>query len=245
MRSFGGDRAGARSALYASAATVLALVCAAQASAQESGGVETITVTAEKRSENIQNVPLSVSAVSGDTLQQLGITNIQYLAPLVPNFAVVAGTNNVRDTSVIIRNIGSSGTNPGIEPDVGVFIDGVYNPAGGAIMENLVDIGDVEILRGPQGTLYGRNTVVGAVNITTRAPTQASEGMIDMTVGNYGYQRFTGFIGGGLADDLAGRLSFYEDSNTGRSSISPAAAMSTASRNSADVDGCCGRPRAI
>ncbi|HTW35732.1 MAG TPA: TonB-dependent receptor [Rhizomicrobium sp.] len=209
----------ARHHLLISAAVILPglgfFAAPANAQTEPSAGVETITVTAEKRSENIQTVPMAVSAISGVQLEQLGITNILSAAPFIPNFSIVAYTNNTRDTSVIVRNTGSSGTNPGIEPDVGVFIDGVYEPAGGALIESLVDINDIEVLYGPQGTLYGRNTVVGAVNVTTRAPSQTEEGMIDVTLGNYGDQRVQGYFGGGITDDLAGRISFWEDGNDG------------------------------
>ena len=209
-----GGRLLASTALVLLSAAIPSVTARAQTSSS-GGGVETITVTAEKRSENIQSVPMAVSAVGGDTLEQLGISNVADLAPFLPNFSVVARTNNARDISVIIRNTGSSGTNPGIEPDVGVFIDGVYEPAGGALIGNLVDIQDVEVLYGPQGTLYGRNTVVGALNVTTRVPTQEEQAYVDVTLGNYGAQRVQGYFGGGIADDLAGRLSFYEDSNSG------------------------------
>jgi iron complex outermembrane receptor protein len=191
------------------ASTACVSLASAQAQTTSGSGVETIVVTAEKRSENIQNVPMSVSAVSGAQLEQLGITDIQTIAPFLPNFAV----NNVqknRNASVEIRNFGSSNSNPGIENDVGVYIDGLYQPAGGGTsLENLTDISDIEVLRGPQGTLYGRNTVAGALIVTTRAPTQTEEAMVDVTYGNFGYQRVQGYFGGGITNDLAGRVTLY------------------------------------
>jgi iron complex outermembrane receptor protein len=176
--------------------------------------VETIVVTAQKRSENIQTVPQSVSAVSGATLETQNIVTAQQLAEFVPGLQVLTA-NNVRDTTVSIRGIGSSGSNPGIETDVGIFLDGVYMPQGGVIQNELLDLNAVEVLRGPQGTLYGRNTSAGAININTRAPTQAFEAMADVQFGNYLDRRFSAYVGGGITDNLAARLSVFGDANDG------------------------------
>jgi len=218
MKTIGAIHCGARKraithSLLAGLAASTAVLCGVPARADNNDTtVETVVVTAEKRSENIQNVPMSVSAVSGDQLEHLGVTDIQTLAPFLPNFAV----NNVqknRNTAVEIRNFQSGGSNPGIEGDVGVYIDGLYAPAGGGVsLASLVDIADVEVLRGPQGTLYGRNTVAGALVVTTRAPSQTPEAMFDGTFGNYGYDRFQGYFGGGITDDLAGRVILFGSS---------------------------------
>src|SRR3546814_67721 len=124
------------------------------AMAQEATQLEEITVTAQKRAENVQDVPLSVTALSGAALEQAGITNMVDLSTYVPSL-MMDSSNNLRNTNVSIRGIGSSGTNPGIEPSVGVFVDGVYLPLGGMAQGELLDISTVEVLRGPQGTLYG------------------------------------------------------------------------------------------
>ena len=179
-----------------------------------SGGIETVVVTAEKREQNIQSVGMSISAFSGDMLEQNNISSVAELASYVPGLQITQSNNN-RNSQIIIRNVGTSGTNPGTEPDVGVFLDGVFIPVAGPIYSEVTDIATVEVLRGPQGTLYGRNTPVGAVNVTTRAPTQETEGMIDLQAGNYGQLRATGYFGGGITDDLAGRMSFWTDRNSG------------------------------
>jgi len=178
------------------------------------GGIETVVVTAEKREQNIQSVGMSISAFSGDMLEQNNISSVAELASYVPGLQITQANNN-RNSQIIIRNVGTSGTNPGTEPDVGVFLDGVFIPVAGPIYSEVTDISTVEVLRGPQGTLYGRNTPVGAVNITTRAPTQATEGMIDLQFGNHGQARASGYFGGGISDDLAGRMSFWTDRNSG------------------------------
>jgi iron complex outermembrane receptor protein len=178
------------------------------------GAIETVVVTAEKRSENVQDVGMSITAFSGDQLENRGITSMTDLAKFVPSLNILQ-TNNNRNSVVQIRGIGTSGSNPGIEPDVGIFVDGVYMGAAGTIQQNLLDISTVEILRGPQGTLYGRNTPVGAVNINTRAPSQQTEAMLDVEIGNYSERRVAGYVGGGITDDVAGRLSMWTSSRSG------------------------------
>jgi iron complex outermembrane receptor protein len=179
-----------------------------------SGGIETVVVTAEKREQNIQSVGMSISAFSGDMLEQNNISSVAELSSYVPGLQITQSNNN-RNSQISIRNVGTSGTNPGTEPDVGVFLDGVFIPVAGPIYSEVTDIATVEVLRGPQGTLYGRNTPVGAVNITTRVPTQQTEGMIDLTAGNYGRMRASGYFGGGISDDVAGRMSFWLDRDSG------------------------------
>lgn len=173
-----------------------------------SAEVETVIVTAAKRAENIQNVPMSVSAVSGDQLERRGVTSASELVRFIPSIAITQSNNN-RNSTILIRGVGTSGTNPGIEASVGIFLDGVYLAAAGPIQVNLQDISAVEVLRGPQGTLYGRNTPVGAINLTTRAPQKAPEAMITANVGNYDDLRLGGYVGGGLSENLSGRLSFW------------------------------------
>jgi iron complex outermembrane receptor protein len=186
----------------------MAMLAAAPAAAQEGSEVETVVVTAQKRAENIQDVPMAVSAVSGDQIEKRGVTSVTELARFLPSVQITQSNNN-RNTTIFVRGVGTSGTNPGIEASVGVFLDGVYLPAAGPIQVNLQDISSLEVLRGPQGTLYGRNTPVGAINMTTRAPQQAPEAMLTGTLGNYKDMRLSGYVGGGITENLAGRLSFW------------------------------------
>jgi iron complex outermembrane receptor protein len=203
--------------LMGASAVVLAAPAAARAQTQTppSGTqVETLIVTATKRAEDIQDVPMSVSAISGSTLERAGIANFTEAARRIPSVQIVQSNNN-RNSTVFIRGIGSSGTNPGIEASVGIFIDGVYMPAAGPIQSNLEDIAAIEVLRGPQGTLYGRNTAVGAINITTREPSSTFEALVKAGAGNFSEQHVSGYVGGPIADKLAGRLSFWENSHDG------------------------------
>ena len=170
--------------------------------------IEEIVVTAQKRTESVQNVPISITALSGDDLARRGLTDLQDVARSVPNFDMPS-SNNLRNVRVRIRGIGSSGTNPGIESSVGTFLDGLYMPSGGMNFGELTDINSVEILRGPQGTLYGRNTPIGALNVTTRKPSEEFESLIKLGYGEYDQTNVSGYVGGGLGDTTAGRLSFW------------------------------------
>ncbi|MDG1906586.1 MAG: TonB-dependent receptor [Arenicella sp.] len=176
--------------------------------------LEEIVVTAQKRSESVQDVPISITVLSGQELANRGLNDFTAIAESVPNFDLPV-SNLSRNVSVRIRGIGSSGTNPGIESSVGVFLDGLYQPSGAQILGELSDIQNVEILRGPQGTLYGRNTPVGAVNATTRAPQQEFESQIRAGLGSHGQQWLNGYVGGGLSDNVAGRLSVWSREHDG------------------------------
>lgn len=176
--------------------------------------IEEIVVVAQKRAENVQDVPMSITALSGDALTRRGLNDLLDVARQTPSLQIPAA-NNMRNTAVRIRGIGSSGANPGIESSVGMFLDGIYMPSGGMAFGELIDIATVEILRGPQGTLYGRNTPVGAINITTRRPTEAFEAQIRVGAGDFDHRWVNGVIGGGLAESMAGRLSFYHRDRDG------------------------------
>ncbi|MDZ4376364.1 MAG: TonB-dependent receptor [Phenylobacterium sp.] len=203
--------------LLATTALVFASTAAVPALAQAGSDVaevETLIVTANKRAENIQDVPMSVTAVSGEFLERTGVNNVTELARFIPSVSISQSNNN-RNTTVFVRGIGTSGTNPGIESSVGIFIDGVYILAAGPIQGNLQDIATIEVLRGPQGTLYGRNTPVGAINITSREPSQRNEGMLTARLGNYEDRSLSGYVGGGLSETLSGRLSFWASDRDG------------------------------
>ncbi|MGZ6016909.1 MAG: TonB-dependent receptor plug domain-containing protein, partial [Phenylobacterium sp.] len=184
------------------------------AAAADVAQVETLIVTAAKRSENLQDVPMSVSALSGADLQRAGIVNFSDVARQLPSVQLASANNN-RNTTILVRGVGSSGTNPGIEPSVGIFLDGVYMPAAGPIQSNIQDIASVEVLRGPQGTLYGRNTPVGAINIVTRDPQATPEYGATVGTGNFNEYHVQGYVGGAISDNLNGRLTAWINSHDG------------------------------
>jgi iron complex outermembrane receptor protein len=170
--------------------------------------VQVVTVTAQKKAENVQDVPMSISAYSGEFLEDKGVDAIIELNNYTPNFRVNT-PGNPRNSSIKIRGVGSSSQNAGVEQSVGTFVDGVYVPRAGALLGEIVDIKTVEILRGPQGTLYGRNTSIGALNVNTRDASQDFEFQARGTLGKYDQRAFSTSVNGGLTDDLAVRMSAW------------------------------------
>ncbi|HYK78045.1 MAG TPA: TonB-dependent receptor [Micropepsaceae bacterium] len=175
---------------------------------------EVVYVTARRRTERAQDVPISLTAVSGYTLEANGISNVLKLNQFVPSLQVFSF--NPRNTSLTIRGLGSNIaiTNDGIEPGVGVYVDGVLIARPAEAIFDLPDIASVEVLRGPQGTLYGKNSVAGAVNINTLRPAPIFEAYGGVSIGDFAYKQFSGTVSGPLdADSLvSGRLSaIYTD----------------------------------
>jgi len=173
-------------------------------------GVEIVTVTAQKRVENIQNVPQAITAVSGRELAKLDIDSPTDLGRLVPNFSAQSSTGRGSKPRWFIRGMGSNDPSVTLESAVGVYQDEVYVGLPAAQNFPIFDLADVEVLRGPQGTLWGKNTTGGAVSFVSRAPSFDPSGYSKLNVGDYGAQVFQGAYGGGVVDDvLAARASFY------------------------------------
>ncbi|MBW8842787.1 MAG: TonB-dependent receptor plug domain-containing protein, partial [Sphingomonadales bacterium] len=168
-----------------------------------------IVVTARRRSERLQTVPLAVAVLSGETLANAGAFNVNRLQQFQP--ALQFYSSNPRNSAINIRGLGAPFglTNDGIEQGVGLYIDQVYIGRVGASTFDFVDIDRVEVLRGPQGTLYGKNTTAGAVNITTKKPNLSSpEATFEVSAGNYGLVQVKGSASAPIADGKLGvRLS--------------------------------------
>ena len=165
-----------------------------------------IIVTATRRSERLSNVPIAVSAVGQVALQNSGGSDIRSLNQLAPSL-LISSTGSESNASARIRGIGTVGDNPGLESSVAVFIDGVYRSRTGVGLNELGEIDRVEVLRGPQGTLFGRNASAGLINIITRAPEFDWHGNAEFTYGNYNQFRTAGGITGPIVKDvLAFRL---------------------------------------
>lgn len=181
--------------------------------------LEEVVVTARKRAESIQDVPISISAFSGNFLKESSVNDLQQLATYSPNF-YMSKSSQVANQRIIIRGVGSAGNNA-IEPSVAVFIDGVYYPRPSSVVGNLQDIEQVEVLKGPQGTLFGRNASMGALNITTRKPTEDFYAEVSGSYGNYDATKLSGVINGGLADSVAGRLavSYFDRDGYGKNTL--------------------------
>ena len=183
--------------------------------------MEEVTVTARKREEAAQQVPISISAYSGDQLEALKVRDLKGLSVAMPNVAMddVATTRGVANFS--IRGLGINSSIPGIDPTVGVFIDGVYLGQNGGTIIDMFDLKSIEVLRGPQGTLFGRNVTGGAVLINTRGPTDEFEMSFRAAVdgnpnGNGGLNYyFMGAASGPIGDAVGWRLSLYHNEDKG------------------------------
>lgn len=174
--------------------------------ADDSSALEEIVVMARKQTEAIQDVPLAVSAVTADQLRSAGIRDVGDLTVLVPSL-IVTSNSNPFNTSYRIRRIGNEGNIPDFEPDTGLFIDGAYRSRSGLGLGDLADIEQIEVLRGPQSTLYGRNVTAGAISVATAKPSQAFGAMAETTAGNDNLLGLRGYVTGGLTETVSARLS--------------------------------------
>ncbi|WP_285419553.1 TonB-dependent receptor [Pseudomonas sp. efr-133-TYG-5] len=181
--------------------------------AASSAQLETVTVTTRRREESSQDVPTPMSVVSGQNLETQRVYRIQDLQQLVPSVNVAY--MHARQSSVSIRGLGNNPASDGLEGSVGLYIDNVYLGRPGMAVFDLMDIEQLEVLRGPQGTLFGKNTTAGVINISTRAPSFTPERSIETSVGEDGYFQTKGTISGPLNEQLAGRISAYRTRSDG------------------------------
>ncbi|MFN3747748.1 MAG: TonB-dependent receptor, partial [Sphingorhabdus sp.] len=188
---------------------------AAQQDGDEVSRGDVIIVTARRRQETAQEVPLAISVIRGDSIESTGNFNVVKLQQLAPTLQVY--TSNPRNTSVNIRGLGVPFglTSDGFEQGVGIYVDDVYNARVAAATFDFLDVEQVEVLRGPQGTLYGKNTTAGAINITTNQPTFDFEGRAEVTVGNLNFRQAKAAISGPLSDTIAARIAVATTSRRG------------------------------
>jgi iron complex outermembrane receptor protein len=165
-----------------------------------------IVVTARRRGEEVQDVPISIAVLDARQLDATGTYNVQRLTQLQPSVQYYA--SNPRNSAINIRGLGAPFglTNDGIEQGVGLYIDQVYYSRPAASSFDFIDIEQIEVLRGPQGTLYGKNTTAGAISITTRKPSFRTEGRFEASAGNLDFFQFKGSLSGALGEKLAGRI---------------------------------------
>src|ERR1700682_1431537 len=174
-------------------------------SEQRSAALEAIIVTARLRQEDAQAVPIPLSVANGDTLQTTYTNNISQLSSLVPSLNYVSP--NPRNTAFTIRGLGSSvvavsQSNDGLEPGVGFYVDQVYHGRPATAAFDFVDLERVEVRRGPQDTLFGKNTTAGAINIVSKAPTFEREVDAEVSAGNLGFYQAKASLSGGRIDNL-------------------------------------------
>ncbi len=170
--------------------------------------LEEIVVTSRRRSEVLQDVPIPISVVGGAQIQESGAFNVGRNKELIPSVQLY--TSNPRNTGINIRGIGSPFglTNDGLDPGVGYYVDGVYYARPAAATLDFIDIDRIEVLRGPQGTLFGKNTSAGAFNIVTRKASFTPDASFETSFGNIGYIQAKASVTGPLSKTLAARVSF-------------------------------------
>lgn len=200
----------------AASATVQDSAVNSDTQAQEDPGRgDVIIVTARRRQETAQEVPLAISVIRGDSIESTGNFNVVKLQQLAPTLQVYA--SNPRNTAVNIRGLGVPFglTSDGFEQGVGIYVDDVYNARVAAATFDFLDVEQVEVLRGPQGSLYGKNTTAGAINITTNQPTFDFEGRAEVTLGNLNFKQAKAAISGPLSDTIAARIAVSSTSRRG------------------------------
>jgi len=181
-------------------------VASAQSASQDGPAtIDDIIVTAQKREQNLQDVPIVVTSLSQETLQNAGVRDIKDLQILTPGMTVTS-TSSEASTTARIRGVGTVGDNPGLESSVGVVIDGVYRSRNSVGFGDLGEMQRIEVLKGPQGTLFGKNTSAGVINIITEGPSFTPGFNAELTVGNFGAMGASGSVTGPITDNLAFRL---------------------------------------
>ena len=176
--------------------------------------IEEITVTANKREQSLQDVPMTVSVTSAETIKQSSIVDLIDLQTAVPSLRV-SQLQSSAQTNFTIRGFGNGANNPGIEPAVLVLIDGVPRSRSSSSLADLPNLERVEVLSGPQSTLFGKNASAGVISITTKAPEGEMGGLIETTLGNYGTQIVKGTMTGPISDNVAYRLSASSNESDG------------------------------
>ncbi len=174
--------------------------------AQSDGfSIEEVVVTARKREESLQDIPMAVSAMGAEDMRQKGIQSIDDMGGRVPGFQI--NMFSASEPDIFMRGIGTDIESAGSAGAIGIFVDEVYLSRGAGATSDLFDLERVEILRGPQGTLYGKNVVGGAISYVTAKPTHEFEAMVEATLGDYDQREIRGYANGSLSDKVAARVS--------------------------------------
>ena len=186
---------------------------AQEEAADETKRLNTVTITATKREQTLQDVTVAVSVVDDQVIEKANIQDLGDLQSLVPSLSV-GQLQSSANTNFVIRGFGNGANNAGIEPSVGVFIDGVYRSRSASQISDLPNLQRVEVLRGPQSTLFGKNASAGVISIVTRKPQFEQGGAVEGSFGNFNSYRVKGDITGPLSDTVAYSASAYSTSVT-------------------------------
>lgn len=221
-------------------AVAVTLLAAGPVVAQESDALEEVVVTATKREQTLQDISVAVTVTSAETLERAQIRNLSDLQSVVPSLRVTTAQTSIQ-TTFLIRGFGNGANNPGIEPAVGVFVDGVYRSRSAGAIGDLVDVQRVEVLRGPQSTLFGQNTTAGVISVVTQKPslTEAS-GFIEASLGNYNERILRSRYSGPISDTVAVSLTSSVNKRDGYFKVLPIGNIGESdinNRDRADVRG--------
>jgi iron complex outermembrane recepter protein len=200
----------------ATVALIAVMPCSPAPAQDASSQLATIVVTAQKRSENVQDVPIAITALTADMLQDRGALRGEDLQQTVPGLIFSDSPTGVG--LITIRGVGGDatrGSTPGRSPAVSINLDGVYLPSPSFMMQDFLDLDRVEVLRGPQGTLWGSNAIGGSINFVTKQPTADFESEATLDVGNYETHRLTAVVSGPLSDTLRARLAVAAQDQNG------------------------------
>jgi outer membrane receptor protein involved in Fe transport len=216
------DNSSAADAATADAAANAAAAEAASAANQDSNSGNQILVTATKREKTLQDVPVAVTVTTADTIERGQIRDLRDLQTVVPSLSVGQRQSSAQ-TNFFIRGFGNGANNPGIEPSVGVFVDNVYRSRTASQIMDLPDVQRIEVLRGPQSTLFGKNASAGVISITTKTPSFEFGGSGELTYGNYDALVGKAYITGPLSETIAASVAagfntrdgFFKDGSTG------------------------------
>ena len=191
------------------------LVLSVNAAAQERAGgmLEEVVVTAQKRTESLTDVPISIAVMSSEAIMKTGVRQMREVAEFIPNMSISGGNDST--TAVRIRGVGANTRNIGFDTRAGVYVDGVYMGQSPAQNIDILDLERIEVARGPQGTLFGKNTVAGAINMITKKPSQEQELLVTGELGNYDSYRVSAIANLPLGDNAAARFSIVDHNREG------------------------------
>lgn len=200
---------------YAVAGVVLLTTQAAIAQDQRSTQLEEIVVTAQKRAASLQDTPISLAAFGSDQLERFGIEDLGDMTAHVPNVDITPFPNSRSSLVIFMRGVGNNDSQSTQDPAVGVYLDGVYIGRSVGLTSDIADLERIEVLRGPQGTLYGRNTTGGAINMITAKPGEEQQTRITLGGGNEGQQSLRALFDSGRMGPVSARLSYYTSEQDG------------------------------
>ena len=206
---------------------------------------EGVVVTARRVEEVAQEVPIPLTVIGGTFVDNAGAFNVNRLKELIPS--VQFYSTNPRNSSINIRGLGAPYglTNDGLEPGVGLYIDGVFYARPASATLDFLDVEQIEVLRGPQGTLFGKNTTAGAINVTTRKPSFTPGADFELNYGDLGFVQAKGSVTSSFGKKVAGRLSFSGTRRDGNINHTTTGDVVNDLTTSGSAVSCCSRPRGI